>query len=46
MILNTFLDLCSGIGGGRLGLEENRLKCIGYSDRRQGGLTNVNMGSF
>ena len=32
MILNTFLDLCSGIGGGRLGLEENGLKCIAYSD--------------
>lgn len=30
--LNTFLDLCSGIGGGRLGLEQAGLKCIGYSD--------------
>jgi len=31
-MINTFLDLCSGIGGGRLGLENNGLKCIGYSD--------------
>lgn len=31
-IINTFLDLCSGIGGGRLGLEQVGLKCIGYSD--------------
>ena len=30
--INTFLDLCSGIGGGRLGLEQIGLKCIGYSD--------------
>lgn len=28
----TFLDLCSGIGGGRLGLEQAGLTCIGYSD--------------
>ena len=28
----TFLDLCSGIGGGRLGLELAGFKCIGYSD--------------
>jgi len=28
----TFLDLCSGIGGGRLGLEKAGLKSIGYSD--------------
>lgn len=32
MKINTFLDLCSGIGGGRLGLELAGLKCIGYSD--------------
>lgn len=32
MHINTFLDLCSGIGGGRLGLELAGLKCIGYSD--------------
>ena len=30
--LKTFLDLCSGIGGGRLGLEQSGLKSIGYSD--------------
>ena len=32
MKLTTFLDLCSGIGGGRLGLEQAGLKSIGYSD--------------
>ena len=26
MKINTFLDLCSGIGGGRLGLEQAGLK--------------------
>lgn len=31
-MLHTFLDLCSGIGGGRLGLENVGLKCVGYSD--------------
>ena len=28
----SFVDLCSGIGGGRLGLENNGFKCIGYSE--------------
>lgn len=32
MKIHTFLDLCSGIGGGRLGLEKIGLKCIAYSD--------------
>ena len=32
MELNTFFDLCSGIGGGRLGLEMAGLKPVGYSD--------------
>lgn len=32
MELITFLDLCSGIGGGRLGLERVGMKSIGYSD--------------
>jgi DNA (cytosine-5)-methyltransferase 1 len=27
-----FIDICSGIGGGRLGLEANGLKCVGYSE--------------
>lgn len=31
-MIKTFLDLCSGIGGGRLGLEQAGLQCIGYSD--------------
>lgn len=32
MEIKTFLDLCSGIGGGRLGLEQAGLKCLAYSD--------------
>lgn len=32
MKIKTFLDFCSGIGGGRLGLEQIGLKCVGYSD--------------
>lgn len=32
MQIETFLDLCSGIGGGRLGLEQAGLRCVGYSD--------------
>lgn len=32
MALKTFLDLCSGIGGGRLGLEKAGMKSIGFSD--------------
>ena len=32
MELSTFFDFCSGIGGGRLGLEQAGLKSVGYSD--------------
>ena len=32
VIIKSFLDLCSGIGGGRLGLEQAGLQCVGYSD--------------
>lgn len=32
MVINTFFDFCSGIGGGRLGLEQSGLRCVGYSD--------------
>lgn len=32
MKIHTFLDLCSGIGGGRLGLELAGLTSTGYSD--------------
>lgn len=28
----TFMDFCSGIGGGRLGLEQNGFSCLGYSE--------------
>ena len=27
-----FFDFCSGIGGGRLGLEKNGLECVGHSE--------------
>lgn len=32
MELKTFFDFCSGIGAGRLGLEQSGLKCVGFSD--------------
>lgn len=32
MTLKTFFDFCSGIGGGRLGLELAGLECVGYSE--------------
>ena len=41
--INTFLDLCSGIGGGRLGLEQIGLKCIGYSDTSKLTTTTYNL---
>ncbi len=28
----TFFDFCAGIGGGRLGLEKNGFKCLGFSE--------------
>lgn len=28
----TFIDFCAGIGGGRLGLEKNGFKCLGFSE--------------
>lgn len=27
-----FMDFCAGIGGGRLGLEQNGFECVGYSE--------------
>lgn len=32
MVIKTFFDMCSGIGGGRLGLEKAGLKSVGRSD--------------
>lgn len=32
MKISNFFDFCSGIGGGRLGLEQIGLKSVGYSD--------------
>lgn len=40
--METFLDLCSGIGGGRLGLERVGLKCVGYSDTSRLSVTTYN----
>lgn len=31
-MVNSFFDFCSGIGGGRLGLEKAGLSCVGYAD--------------
>lgn len=31
-MIHTFFDFCSGIGGGRLGLEQCGLECVGHSD--------------
>lgn len=30
--LSTFIDLCAGIGGGRIGMTNNGLKCVAYSE--------------
>lgn len=38
-----FLDLCSGIGGGRFGLEQAGFKCIGYSDTSRLAKTTYNL---
>ena len=27
-----FFDFCSGIGGGRIGLERNGFQCVGHSE--------------
>lgn len=32
MQITTFIDFCSGIGGGRLGLETAGMRCLGFSD--------------
>ncbi|AQM66072.1 DNA cytosine methyltransferase [Helicobacter pylori] len=32
MEILTFMDFCSGIGGGRLGLEQCHLKCVGHAE--------------
>lgn len=31
-MINTFFDFCSGIGGGRIGLEQAGMFCVGHSD--------------
>jgi len=31
-MVKTFIDFCAGIGAGRLGLEKNGLKCVGYCE--------------
>ena len=32
MKIKTFFDFCSGIGGGKLGLEQSKLQCVGHSE--------------
>lgn len=27
-----FMDLCAGIGGGRLGLEQSGMECVSYAE--------------
>ena len=39
----TFFDICSGIGGGRLGLEQCNFECIGYSDTSRLAKTTYNL---
>ena len=43
MQIVTFLDLCSGIGGGRLGLEQAGLRSIGYCDTSRLAVTTYQM---
>ena len=43
MQLNTFFDFCSGIGGGRLGLEQCGLKSVGYSETSRLSVTTYNL---
>jgi DNA (cytosine-5)-methyltransferase 1 len=41
--LETFFDFCSGIGGGRLGLEQCGMKSVGYSDTSRLSVTTYNL---
>ncbi|MBQ9665563.1 MAG: DNA (cytosine-5-)-methyltransferase [Bacteroidaceae bacterium] len=43
MKIRTFFDLCSGIGGGRLGLEMAGLESVGYSDTSKLSVTTYNL---
>ena len=43
MKLKTFFDFCSGIGGGRLGLEQCGLKSVGYSETSRLSVTTYNL---
>ncbi|MFI3211730.1 MAG: DNA (cytosine-5-)-methyltransferase [Eubacteriales bacterium] len=43
MQLKTFFDFCSGVGGGRLGLEQCGLKSVGYSDTSRLSVTTYNL---
>lgn len=43
MKLETFFDFCSGVGGGRLGLEQCGMKSAGYSDTSRLSVATYNM---
>ena len=42
-MLKTFFDYCSGIGGGRLGLEQCGLACVGHSETSRLAETTYNL---
>ena len=33
-----FIDFCAGIGGGRIGLENLEMKCVGFSEINRGSI--------
>ena len=43
MKIESFFDFCSGIGAGRLGLENCGLKCIGYADTSRSSVKTYNL---
>jgi len=43
MKIQTFFDFCSGIGAGRLGLEQCGLSSVGYSDTSRLSVTTYKM---
>lgn len=39
----TFMDFCAGIGAGRLGLEQNGMKCLAYSEINKSAIRTYNL---